>query len=171
MIVNNHFRRKAIAKYSSSVKTAFLPLAKIHSAAVLINVDSPSFKECWDNVIQYFNEKSIKCDCYFLDFRKSEKNELLPTSIQNTFLRKDLNWYGLPDKARFEEIVSHPVDLLISLVADGIFANDLLCASIPASFKIGGRESRFHLFNMVFTGKRDVDNFRNVTAMLEKITD
>ena len=58
----------------------------------------------------------MKVNVYFLDLSKKGEDERQITSLNNTILRKDLNWYGRPSLEIIEMISSDGADILLSLV-------------------------------------------------------
>lgn len=167
----NFFRRRALVRYSSPSASRIIPVSRVSTAAVFFDVDSLDFEACRQEVIQYFRSKGIKADLFFQDFRKLEKNELLITSIQNTIIRKNLNWYGMPQRTWLEALSQHPYDLYVSLVKNPSFANVLVSAAVPATFKVGLESYEGHPFNMVCSEGSVLEGFKLIETMLEKIED
>jgi len=145
-------RRRALRKFASTAPTGLLPIGEIHNVSVILNVEDPEFNECKEDIIAFFRSKGIRCDVFFFDFRKLEKNELLLTSIQTTVLRTDLKWYGMPKPDKMTLLVDKPIDLFISLVDKDYFPNVAMAACSPARFKIGRCELGDNLFDMVVSG-------------------
>lgn len=132
--VREYFRRKALRRWSSDVPTAMLPFAQLKSAAVLMDVETPGFQDARESVVSWLKASGIRTEVHFFDFRKLEKNELLTTSIQNTVLRKDLNWFGMPGTGKAPEICC---DLFISLVPDDSFPARFYASCCRSRFKVG----------------------------------
>ncbi|MBQ0043718.1 MAG: hypothetical protein KBT05_01700 [Bacteroidales bacterium] len=158
-------RRRAIRKCPRQVDTGLLPLKDIHTAIVILNVEDQEHNACKEDVMAFFRAHGIKSEIFFFDFRKIEKNELLLTSIQNTVLRKDLNWYGMPNQEKIA-LLQRECDLLISLVDTSHFANIYSALCVKAKFKIGCYQDDSKVFDMVISGS---DNPRKIFAGMKEI--
>ena len=168
--IKNYFFRRLLKKNACNGKTGLLPLSEISSAAVLMNVEDPEFEACKDVVIKYFKSKGIKCELYFLDFRKIERDELLLTSIQNTFIRKDLNILGLPSPEKLDKVVfKQPCDLFFSLVRNEEYTNVYISACIEARFKIGCVSYEGNPYDMVVSADSMSQSIKSAWQLLEKI--
>jgi len=162
-------RRRALKKYTYKGRTGFLPIDQIHSVAVVVDVTSPEFDELRKDVTLFFRQRGIKLDIYYLDFRKIENTELLLTSIQTTILKKEINWFGMPDHSKLDFITSNHVDLFVSLVPNDNFTATFICACAPARFKAGISTYDSDPFNMVMSGTESpVRCFNLLKDWLEK---
>lgn len=142
----DYFRRRALAKWASPVKTSLLPFGEIRSVALLMDVEDPDFILARDSILAWFRGLGIKPDIHYFDFRKLEKNELLTTSIQNTVLKKELNWFGMPNPVRPLDIKS---DLFICLVDNDNFATRFFAGCCRSRFKMGRRSWEGCPFDLV----------------------
>ena len=147
--LKNWFRRRSLARIDNKVPTALLPLSQIRNALVLIDVEDPSFDACKGAVAAFLRENGIKGTLFFLDFRKIDGNERLITSITNTILRKDVNWYGEPSREKMALLEREAADLLISLTDRTDFSMEYLVKAVPARFKVGRRQLSGSLFDLV----------------------
>lgn len=57
----------------------------------------------------------------------------------NTVYIDDLNWYGVPKKEKFRDLISHPFDVLINMSEGSVGAFEYLSAASQAKFKVGLR--------------------------------
>ena len=166
-------RRQSLRKGASEAPTGLLPLGKVRSAVVFIDVEDTSFDQCKNSVLSFFRDHGIKADVFFLDFRKLSKDERLITSITNTILRKDLNWYGRPPKEKVDLMLSGEPDLFISLVDNDSFAIEYMTRCSQAHFKIGRRQLPGDVFDLVVSDPTELhceaEVFREMAALLRKI--
>lgn len=161
-------RRKALKKYAQTEPTGLLPLKSIHSAAVVLDVEFPGFEQCKKDSANFFAEKGIKVDTFFLDLRKLEKDEMLLTSIRNTIIRKDIGFYGMPRK---DSIIMEgkSYDLLLCLTPKADFTALFIARYIKAKFKIGAVELPGNVFDMVVSGENVSGIFSTVKTYLTSI--
>ena len=131
------FRRRSISKDASAVPTGLLPLDAIHSAVAFIDVEDTSFNECKNAILSYFKARGIKCELFFIDFRKLSEGERLITSITTTILKKDLNWYGRPSREKVSLMLEGEPDLFISLLPTMHFPLEYMARCSRARFKVG----------------------------------
>ena len=66
----DYFRRKALLKWASPVRTELLPFSSIASVALLMDVEDPSFAEARASILAWFRSVGIKPDVHYFDFRK-----------------------------------------------------------------------------------------------------
>jgi len=112
----------------------------------------------------------IKPDLHFFDFRRLEKDELLITSIQNTVLKKDLNWYDMPDPVH---VVDINADLFISLVNNADFPVRFYMTCSRAKFKVGRCGWEGHPFDLLISGKEGssaMEVFSSMKTYLGKLS-
>jgi len=166
--IKNYFRGRALRKFAAAEPTALLPLTDIRTVAVVLDVEDPGFNECKDDMLAFFKPYGIKVDVFFFDFRKLEKDELLLTSIQNTLLRNDLNWYGMP-KPGTVIMGDRSYDLLISMCGKEDFTSHFTAAMMKARFKIGTKELPGNIFDMVVSGEGVRNIFQTIQEYLLKI--
>lgn len=166
--IKNYFRRRALKKFSATEPTSLLPMEAVRTAAVILDVEDPEFNECKDDILAFFKPYGVKVDVFFFDFRKLEKNELLLTSIQNTLLRSDLNWYGMP-KTGTVIMGDRSYDLFISMCGKDEFTNRFTSAMIKAKFKVGILEFPDNIFDMVVSGEGIRQIFQTIQEYLTKI--
>ena len=150
MVLKDAIRKSVLKKYSSTVPTSILPLSKISTAVAFIDVEDTSFNECKDALMSFFRANSIKGEIFFFDFRKIISGERLITSITNTILKKDLNWYGKPsdEKIAFLDSIPEP-DVLISLLPGADFTAEFAARYCKARFKIGRVRLPGDVFDLV----------------------
>lgn len=146
-----------------------LPLGKVRSAVVFIDVEDTSFNQCKESVLTFFRERGIKADIFFFDFRRLSKEERLITSITTTVLRKDLNWYGKPCKEKVNLMLSGQPDLFLSLIARPSYALEYMASCSRAHFKVGRYDAP--VFDMVFRAENLTEDeaFLEIVKLLEKV--
>ena len=174
--IKNFFRQRKIRKNASPVATGFLPIGKIATVNVIVDVQETGFDELKEAVLAWGRKKGIKTCVYFFDFRKLKKGEQLLTSIDKTFLRKELSWIGTPSLEKSAPLLNEESDLLISLIDNADFPIDFISKCAKARFKIGRYAYEGDAFDMIFHGgareelRGDVCRiFEGMTEFLEKI--
>ena len=174
--VKNFFRRRKIQKFRSQVETSFLPIGKIATVNAVIDVQETGFDQLKEDILAWGRRKGIKVNVYFFDFRKLKKGEQLMTSIDKTFLRKELSWIGTPSLGKAAPILMEESDLFISLIDNGDFPIDFISKCAKARFKIGRYAYDGDAFDMIFHGgareelRGDVCRvFGELTEFLEKV--
>ena len=174
--VKNFFRRRKIRKFASQIETSFLPIEAIATINAVIDVQETGFDQLKEDLLSWGRRKGIKVNVYFFDFRKLKKGEQLMTSIDKTFLRKELSWIGTPSLGKAAPILMEESDLFISLIDNGDFPIDFISKCAKARFKIGRYAYDGDAFDMIFHGgareelRGDVCKiFEELTEFLEKI--
>lgn len=170
------FRKRKIRKHQSNVPTGLIPLDKIKTVNVVIDVEEDRFDLLAEDIIRWGRKNGLKVCIYFFDFRKIGKDELLLTSIDTTILKKDLNWLGAPDFSKIFNLVHEPSDLFISMIDNGSFPIEFVSKCAKAGFKIGRCGFKGHAYDMVMVNKPEEDLkadsrvlFSAITEMLTKI--
>lgn len=151
--IKNFFRRRAIKKFSRASATCLLPLSKIKSVNIVIDVEESEWDALKEDILAWSRSSGIKLGLYFFDFRKLGKDELLLTSIQTTVARRNLNWIGMPAYDTVAGLIEEPCDLFISLIDNGDFPIDFVSKCSSARFKIGRKAYPGHVFDLIFSGK------------------
>lgn len=174
--VKNFFRRRKIRKFASQIETSFLPIEAIATINAVIDVQETGFDQLKEDLLSWGRRKGIKVNIYFFDFRKLKKGEQLLTSIDKTFLRKELSWIGTPSLGKAAPMLMEESDLFISLIDNGDFPIDFISKCAKARFKIGRYAYDGDAFDMIFHGgareelRGDVCRiFEELTEFLEKI--
>ena len=174
--VKNFFRRRKIRKFGSQIETSFLPIEAIATINAVIDVQETGFDQLKEDLLSWGRRKGIKVNIYFFDFRKLKKGEQLLTSIDKTFLRKELSWIGTPSLGKAAPMLMEESDLFISLIDNGDFPIDFISKCAKARFKIGRYAYDGDAFDMIFHGgareelRGDVCRiFEELTEFLEKI--
>ena len=174
--VKNFFRRRKIRKFASQIETSFLPIEAIATINAVIDVQETGFDQLKEDLLSWGRRKGIKVNVYFFDFRKLKKGEQLMTSIDKTFLRKELSWIGTPSLGKAAPMLMEESDLFISLIDNGDFPIDFISKCAKARFKIGRYAYDGDAFDMIFHGgareelRGDVCRiFQELTEFLEKI--
>lgn len=147
--VKNIFRRRYLRRWGSTVATGLVPLDRIHSAAILINAEDKSSDDCKETVLTYFRKKGIKTSIFFFDFSKKDTEDFQITSLNNTVLKKDLNWCGRPSRDKTMQLKQSGDDLFISLIDNDSFPVEYMAVCSPARFKIGRIQVGRSCFDMV----------------------
>lgn len=151
------FRGRKIKRFASDVPTGFVPMERISTVNVVIDVEEPGFDTLKDDILAWGKQQSLKVNIYFFDFRKLGKDELLLTSIQTTIIKKELDWIGTPDLGKINALLNEPSDLFISMVDNTGFPIRFVSACCKARFKIGRRGFEGHSYDMVMTGSPTED--------------
>ena len=172
--LKNLLRKSSLKKYASATPTGILPLEKIRSAVVLLDVEDTSFDTCKNDIMVFFRERGIMVDIYFVDFRKLTEGERLITSITGTVLKKDLNWFGRPSKEKIAQLIEPEPDMLISLFQKSDFPIEFMVKVSRARFKIGREQLPGDPFDLVIkdpAGKQysEAELFREIVKFFSKI--
>ncbi len=174
MSIKDYFRKSALKKCGTS-PTSILPLSKISTAVALIDVEDPSFDECKQSLMSFFRANNIKGEIFFFDFRKIISGERLITSITNTILKKDTNWYGRPssEKLVLFDSLQEP-DVLISLLPYDSFTAEFTARYCKARFKIGRLRLPGNVFDLVVADPSgnplsEAESFQAIKTILDKI--
>lgn len=174
-IFKNFFRRKALRKHMSDLKSGFVPLQEIKQTAVILDVEDPAYNECKNAIYSFFKSNGIKVEIYYFDFRKLDKEELLLTSIPNTIIRKDLNWYDMPALEKIESLRQQETgryDLLISLIPYECFPLEFIMKVTTARFKVGIAQLEGKPYDMVVSSAEQtncIQMFNEIKNYLYKI--
>ena len=151
------FRKRKIRKFISDVPTGFVPLDKISTVNVVIDVEEPGFDLLKEDILAWGRQNGLKVNIYFFDFRKLGKDELLLTSIQTTIIKKELDWIGMPEFSKIGNLLYEQSDLFISMVDNGDFPIEFLSKCAKARFKIGRCGFPGHSYDMVISGNPTED--------------
>lgn len=151
------FRERKIRKFRSDISTGFMPLEKITSISVVVDVEEPDFDLLKDDILAWGKQYGKRVNIFFFDFRKLGKDELLLTSIQTTIIRKELDWIGTPDFSKIGTLLQEPSDLFISMIDNSSFPIDFLSKCSKAKFKIGRCGYEGHAYDMIMTGSPTED--------------
>lgn len=174
-IIKSFLRHKAIKTYRSRFKSGFMPIGRMKSAAVILDVEDPAYEECKNVVTSFFKANGIKVEFYFMDLRRIAKDELLLTSIPNTVIRRDLNWYEMPSVDKLESLMqveSGRYDLLVSLVPHSYFPLEFMVKISTARFKVGIAPLKDNPYDMVVSCTEQtncIDMFNEIKNYLLKI--
>lgn len=169
--IKNFFRQRRIRKYISDVETCLLPMSKISTINVIIDVEEPGFDDLKEDIMAWGRSINAKVNIYFFDFRRLGKDELLLTSITNTLLKRELDWVGMPDLSKITPLLTEQSDLFISMVDNNLFPIDFLTRCTKARFKIGRCEYEDHPFDMVLTGGETADLRSDARQIFAAITE
>lgn len=174
MNFKEYFRRQALRKRGSTVPTCIMPAEKISTAIALIDVEEPSYDECKTALMSYFRENKIKGEIFFFDFRRIASDERLITSITNTVLRKDLNWFGMPSDEKLAILDNLKPDLFISLLRSDNFAARFTAKYCKARFKVGREQIDRNVFDLVVSDPSDrkltqAEAFEAIKGIISKI--
>ena len=172
--LKDFFRRRSLRKNASSEPTGIKPLREFKSAVVFVDVEDTSFDECKGAVMSFFRENNLRGDIFFFDFRKLNDGERLITSITNTVLKKDLNWFGRPSLEKVNRMLECNSDVFISLMDMTDYPLQYMAKCSKASFKIGRKQLTGNTFDMVISDPKDtpltqVQIFDAIKTYLNKI--
>ena len=81
--------------------------------------------------------------------RKIGSGERLITSITNTVLERDVNWYGKPSEEKMKLLENLNPELFISLIKGTDFPIEYMATCSRARFKIGRCQIPGRIFDMV----------------------
>lgn len=147
--IKNSFRKRALRRNRSGVPTSMLPLHAVKTAAVVIDAEDASFDACKQAVQAFCREHGIKVEIFFFDFSKVGSEDRLMTSVPNTVLAKDLNWFGMPSAEKMKLLAECAPDLFISLINDTGFPIHFMSACCRARFKVGRKQLPGDVFDMI----------------------
>ena len=159
--IKNIFRKRKIAKMASDVPTGLLPMSKISTVNVVVDVEEPGFDLLKEDILAWGRNNGLKVSIFFFDFRKLGKDELLLTSIQTTILKKELDWLGAPAFDKISYLVDESSDLFISMIDNDSFAIDYVTRCTKARFKIGRHMYEGHPFDMIISGGGQTEDLRS----------
>jgi hypothetical protein len=165
------FRKRKIRRFISDVPTGFLPLDKISTVNVVIDVEEPGFDLLKEDILAWGRQNGLKVNIYFFDFRKLGKDELLLTSIQTTIIKKELDWIGTPDLNKTGALINEQSDVFISMVDNGNFPIEFLSKCAKARFKIGRCGFEGHAYDMVMVGNPTEDLRSDSRQIFSAITE
>ena len=103
--IKRFFRDRKLRKFASDVPTGFLPMEKIRTVNVVIDVEEPGFDLLREDILSWGRTTGLKVNIYFFDFRKVGKDELLLTTIDKTLLRSGLDWLGTPNVMKLTSLL------------------------------------------------------------------
>lgn len=155
--IKDFFRKRRLNKVACKTPTGFLPLEKITSANIMIDVEEPGFDQLKEEILTWGRTSGVKTNIYFLDLRRLGKEELLLTSIQTTILKKELDWLGYPPADKINTLTAERTDLFVSMVDRTCPAVDIICKCANAQFKIGRKAYEGHAFDMIISGSPTED--------------
>lgn len=168
------FRKRYLRKAASNTATGLIPLSDIHSVALILDAEDNGSDECKDKAVAYFRSRGIRTSIFFFDFSKKSEDERQTTSLNNTILRKDLNWWGRPSEEKISMLMQDNADMLISLVDNDDFPVDCMAKCSVSRFKIGRRQLRGRTFDLVIEDSAEhcptpLEAFNEITRYLESI--
>lgn len=155
--IKKFLRKRALKKYSSKVETKIKALSLIKTAVTFIDVEDTSFDECKESILAFYREHKIKGEIFFFDFRKITSEERLITSITNTVLKKDINWYGKPSAEKLRLLDNLNPDLFISLIKGTDFPIEFMAKYCRASFKVGRTQLPGNVYDLVVSDPQSKD--------------
>lgn len=165
------FRKRKIKKFLSDVPTGLRPLREISTVNVIIDVEEPGFDLLKEDILAWGRANSLKVNIYFFDFRKLKKGEQLLTSIDKTFLRKELSWIGTPSLGKAAPMFMEESDLFISLIDNGDFPIDFISKCVKARFKIGRYAYDGDVYDMIFHGGAREELRGDVCRIFDELID
>ena len=177
MFIIDFLRNRALKKHRSQVHTNITPLKDIHTAVTFIDVEDTSFDACKQDIQAFYRDNGIKGEIFFFDFRKISDTERLITSITNTVLKKDLNFYGKPAREKLDLMLQARPDLFISLIAKDDYPIQYMATCCEAKFKIGRKQLPGDIFDLVISDQAGTEGaptpedeiFKSVKELLAKV--
>ena len=172
--IQNFFRRRCLRNNASGQPTGITPLSQLHSAVTFIDVEDTTFDKCKASILSFYRDNDIKGEIFFFDFRKLGDGERLITSITTTVLKKDLNWFGKPQKEKVDLMLNSKPDVFISLLDKTNFSLQYMAVCSKAKFKIGRQQLPGNIFDMVISDPKDrqlsqAESFEAIKEYLNKI--
>ncbi|MCQ2133556.1 MAG: hypothetical protein MJY88_01180 [Bacteroidales bacterium] len=155
--IKDFMRRRALKKNASTVPTKIKALSLIRTAVTVIDVEDTSFDACKESILAFYREHKIKGEIFFFDFRKITSEERLITSITNTVLKKDINWYGRPSAEKMKYIDNLNPDMFISLIKGTDFPIEYMAKYCRASFKVGRTQLPGNVYDLVVSDPKSKD--------------
>lgn len=177
MFITDFLRKKALKKHGSKVRTGLTPLRDIKTAVAFIDVEDTSFDACKNELMAFYREFNIKGEIFFFDFRKLSDTERLITSITNTVLKKDLNFYGKPSNEKLSLMLAATPDLFISLINKDDYPIHYMASCCKAKYKVGRKQLPGDIFDLVFSDQTDpesqalpeADVFKSMKELMLKV--
>lgn len=177
MFILDFLRNRSLKKHGSQISTNITPLKDIRTAVAFIDVEDTSFDSCKNDIMSFYRENGIKGEIFFFDFRKISESERLITSITNTVLKKDLNFYGRPSKDKLDLMLAAKPDLFISLINKDDYPIRYMATCCEAKFKIGRKQLPGNVFDLVIkeqegpdvTPQPEAEIFKSIRAFLAKV--
>lgn len=177
MFIIDFLREKAIKKHRSKIPTGITPIGDIHTAVAFIDVEDTSFDACKNALMAFYRDYCIKGEIFFFDFRKLSDTERLITSITNTVLKKDLNFYGKPSKDKLALMLEAKPDLFISLINKDDYPIHYMASCCEAKFKVGRKQLPGNVFDLVVIEQEnaegvsvpEADIFKSMKELMLKI--
>ncbi|MBR6211747.1 MAG: hypothetical protein IKQ64_01740 [Bacteroidales bacterium] len=177
MFIIDFLRNRALKKHGSQISTNITPLKDIHTAVSFIDVEDTSFDACKNDIMAFYRENGIKGEIFYFDFRKISDSERLITSITNTVLKKDLNFYGKPSKDKLDLMLAAKPDLFISLINKDDYPIRYMATCCEAKFKIGRKQIPGDIFDLVIKEQDgqgvaplpEEEIFKSIKAFLAKV--
>ncbi len=157
MFITDFLRNRALKKHGSKVATGIMPVNGIRTAVALIDVEDTSFDECKNAIMAFYRDFGIKGEVFFFDFRKLSDTERLITSITNTVLKKDLNFYGKPSQEKMDLMLAARPDLFLSLINKDDYPVRYMASCCEAKYKVGRRQLPGDVFDMVVCDQEDAE--------------
>ena len=177
MFIIDFLRNRALKTHGSQISTNITPLKDIHTAVSFIDVEDTSFDACKNDIMAFYRENGIKGEIFYFDFRKISDSERLITSITNTVLKKDLNFYGKPSKDKLDLMLAAKPDLFISLINKDDYPIRYMATCCEAKFKIGRKQIPGDIFDLVIKEQDgqgvaplpEEEIFKSIKAFLAKV--
>ena len=177
MFIIDFLRNNSLKKHSSKIRTSLTPLREIKTAVTFIDVEDTSFNACKNAITAFYREFNIKGDIFYFDFRKLSDEERLITSITNTVLKKDLNFFGRPSKEKMSLLLDARPDLFISLINKDDYPIQYMASCCEARYKVGRKQLPGDIFDLVFSDQTDPESnalpeeevFKSMRELMMKI--
>ena len=169
--IKRFFRDRKLRKFASDIQTGFLPMDKIQTVNVVIDVEEPGFDILREDILAWGRTTGLKVNIYFFDFRKLSKDELLLTTIDKTLLRSGQDWIGTPNVMKLTNLLEEKSDLLISMIDNGDFPIEFLSKCTKARFKVGRRGFKGHAFDLIVSGATNEDLRSDSRKIFQEITE
>ncbi|MDO5443464.1 MAG: hypothetical protein Q4G10_07315 [Bacteroidia bacterium] len=177
MFFIDFLRQNSLKKHGSKVPTGIMPVKDVKTAVAFIDVEDTSFDACKNAIMAFYREYGIKGEIFFFDFRKLSDTERLITSITNTILKKDLNFYGKPSKEKVSQMLVAQPDLFISLINKDDFPIHYMACCSEAKYKVGRKQLPGDIFDLVVCEQEneegvslpEVEIFKSIKTIMLKV--
>lgn len=161
-------RAIAVRRNSSKVKTAFVPLGKLHSVCAIVDADQPDSQNCADFVAAFFSKCGISLSLYAISLAKE------PVSINGATMitSRDISVFGLPRKGRRHPQVNPATDLFINLTAGTVFAADYCAICSSAKMKVGRLNPRKGVYDLLILNSESFTQsevFKQMSSIMLRI--
>ena len=147
-------RRYALSwREKDSSKTGVVPLEKIQTVAVFLDVQSPEIEQAVDHIRKSFSERGIGVTIFTLQPQLESVNEMIPGVVY--ILKNDLSWCDCPKIGRRHPFLSVGEDMFVSLYRQSSFTLEFIARCSRAKFKIGRSQLPGNIYDFIVEEPED----------------